>query len=123
MIQKKLSILNEITHPEIFKLTKKLSKKNGGVVFIEIPLLFLRNFTEIVDKTLVIYADEKEQVKRLRKRNNISKDEAINLINKQMSINEKVKLAIYIDKVQLLRYEIQVVIYEKGEFMMKLKIF
>ena len=91
----KLRILNEITHPEIFKLTKKLTKEIEGVVFIEIPLLFETNFTEIVDKTLVIYADQEEQVKRLTKRNNLSKDEAINLINKQMSLNEKVKLADY----------------------------
>ena len=58
-------------------------------------MLFETNFTEIVDKTLVIYADQEEQVKRLTKRNNLSKDEAINLINKQMSLNEKVKLADY----------------------------
>lgn len=92
----KLSILNEITHPEIFKLTKKFIEKQQGVIFIEIPLLFETNFKELVDKTLVIYADKKEQIKRLIERNNLTEREAVNLINKQMSLQEKIKLADYV---------------------------
>lgn len=92
----KLSILNEITHPEIFKLTKKFIEKQQGVIFIEIPLLFETNFKELVDKTLVIYADKKEQIKRLIERNNLTENEAVNLINKQMSLQEKIKLADYV---------------------------
>ncbi len=92
----KLRILNDITHPEIFKLTKELIEKEQGVVFIEVPLLFETNFTELVDKTLVVSANEKVQIKRLIKRNNLTVNEAINLINKQMSLKEKIRLADYV---------------------------
>ena len=92
----KLRILNNITHPEIYRITKDLIEKQSGVVFVEVPLLFETNFTSLVDKIIVISADEKIQIKRLKKRNKITKNEAINLINKQMSLNEKARLADYV---------------------------
>ncbi|MDD2258373.1 MAG: dephospho-CoA kinase [Bacilli bacterium] len=92
----KLRILNNITHPEIYRITKDLIEKQSGVVFVEVPLLFETNFTSLVDKIIVISADEKIQIKRLKKRNKITTNEAINLINKQMSLNEKARLADYV---------------------------
>lgn len=92
----KLRILNNITHPEIYRITKDLIEKQRGVVFVEVPLLFETNFTSLVDKIIVISADEKIQIKRLKKRNKITTNEAINLINKQMSLNEKARLADYV---------------------------
>lgn len=93
---KKLEILNDITHPIIFALTKDKIRETSKTVFVEIPLLFETNFTELVDKTLVIFTSKEIQLKRLSKRSNLSETEMINLINKQMDLKEKIKRADYL---------------------------
>ena len=43
--------------------------------------------------TWLVYVDEKTQLERLRKRNDLSPEEAISRIDSQMGIEEKVRLA------------------------------
>lgn len=49
-----------------------------------------------MDKNIVVYADEDVQVKRLIKRDGLTKDEAKKRIKAQMPLREKVRLADYI---------------------------
>jgi dephospho-CoA kinase len=49
-----------------------------------------------MDKIIVVYINENEQVKRLIKRNNLSKEEALQRIKSQMPMKEKVKMADYV---------------------------
>jgi dephospho-CoA kinase len=49
-----------------------------------------------MDKIIVVYINEDEQVKRLAKRNNLSKEEALQRIKSQMPMKEKVKIADYV---------------------------
>ena len=49
-----------------------------------------------MDKNIVVYADEDIQVKRLMKRDGLTKDEAEKRINSQMPLREKVRFADYI---------------------------
>ena len=95
---KNLEKLNEIIHPkiknEIRKIEKKYSKEK--LVFIDVALLFEAKFSDLVDKTIVVYCDEKTQLKRLMKRNNLTKQNALRRINSQLSSKEKAKLGDYI---------------------------
>ncbi|MBA7707170.1 Dephospho-CoA kinase [subsurface metagenome] len=49
-----------------------------------------------MDKIIAVYIDEDEQIKRLIKRNNLSKEEALQRIKSQMPMKEKVKMADYV---------------------------
>ncbi len=98
-----LKKLNEITHPEIIKLIKKeinLAKNKTHnqekILIIDAALIYEAKIDRLMDKIIVVYIDEDEQVKRLVKRNNLSKEEALQRIKSQMPMKEKVKMADYV---------------------------
>jgi dephospho-CoA kinase len=76
-------------------LQKKESAKNHGeaIIIMDIPLLFESKFTELVDKTLLVFVDEDIQLQRLMERNHYSKQEALARIHSQMPLAEKKRLA------------------------------
>jgi dephospho-CoA kinase len=92
--------LNQIVHPEVRKVmleqSKKLLDEGHQIVILDIPLLFESKLTSLVEKTIVVYVDEENQIKRLMERNNLSEEEAMARIKSQIPIREKVKLADYI---------------------------
>jgi len=98
-----LKKLNEITHPEIIKLIKKeinLAKNkthnHGKILIIDAALIYEAKIDRCMDKIIVVYIGKDEQIKRLIKRNNLSKDEALQRVKSQMPMKEKVKMADYV---------------------------
>ena len=98
-----LKKLNEITHPEIIKLIKKeinLAKNKTHsqekILIIDAALIYEAKIDRLMDKIVVVYIDENEQIKRLIKRNNLSKDEALQRIKSQMPMKEKAEMADYV---------------------------
>ena len=98
-----LKKLNEITHPEIIKLIKKeidLARDkipNQEKLFvIDGALIYETKIDRLMDKIIVVYIEEDEQIKRLIKRNNLSKDEALQRIKSQIPMKEKIKKADYV---------------------------
>ncbi|MBC5637490.1 dephospho-CoA kinase [Ornithinibacillus sp. BX22] len=89
--------LNAIVHPAVRKrmLEQKehLLENGAKCVVMDIPLLFESKLTHMVDKTLVVYVDEDVQLQRLVKRDNSQKEEALQRIQSQIPLKEKVKLA------------------------------
>jgi dephospho-CoA kinase len=62
-------------------------------VVYDVPLLFEAGIDTRVDKTLVVTADRETQLARLKKRNGLSRVEAIRRIRSQMPLSKKVRLA------------------------------
>ena len=98
-----LKKLNEITHPEIIKLIKKeisfAKNKNHSqekILIIDAALIYEAKIDRLMDKIIVVYIDEDEQVKRLTKRNNLSEDETLQRIKSQMPTKEKIEIADYV---------------------------
>jgi len=98
-----LKKLNEITHPEITKLIKReinLAKNKTHnqekVLIIDAALIYEAKIDRFMDKIIVVYIDKDEQIKRLIKRNNLSKDEALERIRSQIPMKEKAKMADYV---------------------------
>jgi dephospho-CoA kinase len=60
-----------------------------AVVAVILPLLFEAGAERLVDKVLVVTAEETEQVRRLRLRDGLSEAEARQRIAAQMSAEEK----------------------------------
>lgn len=89
--------LNSIVHPAVRKWMndqkEEAFQRGEQVVFLDIPLLYESKLTHMTDKVIVVYVDEKTQLERLMKRNELSEEEAKARINSQMSIEEKRKLA------------------------------
>lgn len=83
----KLEVLNNILHPLIY--SEVMSGITEGIIVMDCPLLFETNFINLVDTTLLIYTDKDTQVERLIKRNDVTKEEALNRIGLQMSLELK----------------------------------
>jgi len=94
-------ILNDITHPEIFKeinnLIEKYRSEGQKIVIIEAALIVEREkLIKIIDKLIVVSTSKDIQIKRLKDRDGFSKEQAILRINSQIPIEEKIKHADYV---------------------------
>ncbi|MEW6615804.1 MAG: dephospho-CoA kinase [Thermodesulfobacteriota bacterium] len=96
----KLQRLNQIVHPEIFRederLVKKIRIKDPNAIIIkDVPLLTAEIKHTLVDKAVVVYASEENQIRRLKERG-FTEEEAKNRIGAHISINEKMKFADFV---------------------------
>lgn len=95
--QEKRLLLNSIVHPAVRKWmrlkTEEALAAGKETVFMDIPLLFESKLTYMVEKTLLIYADERVQLERLMNRNGLSEAEAMARIHSQMPLADKKALA------------------------------
>ena len=86
--------LERIVHPEILNLMREkiACAENEGckIVVIEVPLLFELNMQGQFDRVILVSAGRELRVKRLMARDNISRDEAENLIHVQMPDKDKI---------------------------------
>ena len=76
------------------ELEIKIARAVRGHLFIEVPLLYEKKMNRYFDKVWFIYADLETQIKRLINRNNMTREEALNRINKQIGVDEKMQMAI-----------------------------
>jgi len=98
--KKKRKLLESIVHPEVFRLYYKqleeFIKQNINIVIAEVPLLFEAGLESHFDKIIVVNIDQKLQIKRLTKRDDISINDAISLINTQIPLNKKIEKADFV---------------------------
>ena len=92
--------MERFIHHEIANLILKnvvcAEKEGCRIVVIEVPLLFELDMKEKFDWVVVVSADKELRVKRLMERDQTSRDEAMNLINVQMTDKEKIDRADYV---------------------------
>ena len=90
--------LEKLTHPKIKETIIKIFEENEDekYIFVSVPLLYEAGFENIFDKVIFISVDEDIQLKRLMKRNNLSKKDALARINSQQPQKEKALKADYI---------------------------
>lgn len=89
--------LNQLTHPiikdRLRQIKKREEKKDTPIIVFSVPLLYEADFVDLVDVVIVIYVDETTQMKRLRKRDDITGKTARKKINAQMPLDIKKSLA------------------------------
>jgi dephospho-CoA kinase len=95
---KKRRQLERIIHPRVAReqarLTKAITRKDpNAVVIYEVPLLFEAGVDKRVDKIIVVTADRNIQIARLKKRDGLSRAEAIRRIRSQMPLAKKTQQA------------------------------
>ncbi len=87
--------INKLLHPLIKeKMIKECNQyKDNKVILLVVPLLFEAKFEDLCTEIWLVKCTEEEQIKRLVKRDKISKQEASSIIKLQMNFEEKTKLS------------------------------
>lgn len=86
--------LENIIHPYVRKeMQKAIEKKESGLIFLDIPLLYEAKMEDLCDEIWVVYAPRNIQLERLKKRNQMDDSTAQVRIDAQMNIEEKRKKA------------------------------
>ena len=96
----KLRRLEHMIHPRVAReqrrLTQQAAKKDPrAVVIYDVPLLFEAGIDARVDTIIVVTADRETQIARLKKRNRLSRAEALRRIKSQMPLADKRRRADY----------------------------
>ena len=96
--KKKLKILENIIHPKVKEKILEIFENNQDekYVFISVPQLFESGFDKFFDKIILVKAGEIVRLERLKKRNNLSEEEAQIRIKSQIPEDEKIKKSDYI---------------------------
>ena len=89
--------LENYIHKEVKKSRESFVKKNiknkKNLIFVDIPLLFETGLDKEMDKTVCVFTSARNQIERLKKRNDNSDNYYKELISKQMPSEEKCKLS------------------------------
>jgi len=93
--------LERIIHPPVareqMRLTRQAARNNPkAVVIYDVPLLFETGIDKRVDRTIVVTADRETQIARLKKRNGLTRAEALRRIKSQMPLAKKRRRADYV---------------------------
>jgi dephospho-CoA kinase len=96
----KLAKLNQIIHPAVIeedaRRTEEISRiQSEAIIVKDIPLLVEIGYQKSVDKVVVVYASEENQLKRMMERG-FGPEEARKRIRAQMPIQEKIKCADFV---------------------------
>ncbi|MBW2609123.1 MAG: dephospho-CoA kinase [Deltaproteobacteria bacterium] len=93
--------LESFTHPRISeefvkKVAEIANKDPDAIIQAIIPLLFEVNLQGLVHRTLVVHIPRDKQIERLIERDGISMEEAVNILDAQLPIDEKAGYADYV---------------------------
>ncbi len=87
--------LNELAHKEIMSRLNNLLEdyENNGIAYVEVPLLFESGLEVQFDYVIMVASDKESRIDRLVTRDNVTRSQAIAMIDCQMSDDQKRVLA------------------------------
>jgi len=93
--------LESFIHPRVYEAADRkeeliIKSDPNAVIIHEVPLLFEVGRDKYMDKTVMVFCSEANQLKRLMSRDKLSEEEAMRRIRSQMSVEEKRKYADYV---------------------------
>ncbi|MER2173558.1 MAG: dephospho-CoA kinase [Carnobacterium sp.] len=86
------TILSKRIYQWMMDQKKECLKRDPAILVLDIPLLFEAGYEKEVDQVMVVSTSKEIQIDRLMKRDKIGKEEAIQKINSQLPISEKIVL-------------------------------
>jgi len=94
--KKKLEMLCDLLHPEIIsKIKEQIDRNAGNIIIVDAPLLIESNLAGSMDVVIVVASRKEKQIENAARRG-ISREEAENILQNQISISEKIKSADYV---------------------------
>lgn len=95
--KKLLKKLNNIIHPEVIKeIRKRLNKSKARIIVLDIPLLIESGLTKLADKLIVVTINRSEQIKRIKNRDSLCRKDILKIINSQIPLRVKERLADFV---------------------------
>ncbi len=90
--------LEAVIHPEVMAMCRARIEairkiEPNALIVVDVPLLIEAGFVDKFDVVILVYVNEKEQLKRVMEREGIDEQEAKELIALQIPLNEKLKFA------------------------------
>ena len=103
--EEKLTILNNIVHPEVKKHFLDFATRNADKAYVlyESAILFESNSSEQCDFVISVFLDKEERIKRVLDRDKTTEKEVLSRINSQWKEDKKLLSSNYI----ILNYAIQ----------------
>lgn len=84
--------INSVAHPILLNRAREFlvecCEVGAGLVVVEVPLLFEAGWQHLFDEIWAVYTKRQLQIKRLMRRDNLTKEEALARINSQMTREE-----------------------------------
>lgn len=82
--------LEEIIHPLVIgKMQRLTDEAKTAIVFWDVPLLYETGMDASCDEVWCVYVPEREQIRRVMKRDSMSREQALARIGSQMPVAEK----------------------------------
>ena len=93
-----LKLIEEIIHPLLIRSREEFIKKNkkDKLLIFDIPLLYETKAYIWLDYVINVFCSKKNQIERLKQRENFDIKKINYLISKQISVNQKNKKANYV---------------------------
>ncbi len=93
--------LEEITHPAIRRrflehLERLAADGFAGIVVFDAPVMIETGSHRLMDRMVVVVADEETQLARLMARDGLAREEALRRVRSQMPVADKARLADYV---------------------------
>lgn len=108
--------LNSVTHPiiqsEVERQLVNCQLRGDNLVFVDVPLLYESNLSDLYQGIVVVYCAPSLQRKRLMERNGYSASEAALRIKSQIPMEEKRVLADYVIENQGSFEDLKIKVYE-----------
>ena len=98
---KKRAWLNQCLHPKVFAVySARVKHLSAGalhaIIVLDAALLIETGYHKKMDRIVVVYADQEQQMERLTNRDRFSREQALVRIRSQMPLSEKRKQADYV---------------------------
>ena len=93
----KRKLLESIVHPKVIQgLKNEIQLNSSNLLVCDIPLLYEAKLEPLVDKIVVVWASQKDQLERLLKRNGYTRKEALERISSQWPVKKKCQRADFV---------------------------
>ncbi len=88
-------LIESFIYPQMSSIFLSDIKDSPTIIFYDVPLLFEKKLNLKIDKSIVVSCSDEIQIQRVCKRDNISRELAINIISQQMPLQEKINMCDY----------------------------
>jgi dephospho-CoA kinase len=95
--EEKLSEVNKLVHPLIFKYFQEWAEKQDApYVIMEAAILFESGASSLVDRIAVVVAPVEERIERVILRNKLTREQVMDRIRNQMDDETRIRMSDYV---------------------------
>lgn len=94
---RKIEQVNRLVHPAVFEKFRKWSvQQDSPYVIMEAAILFESGAAQMMERIVTVTAPVEQRIERVMRRNDLSRVQVLDRIDRQMSDEEKIRLSHYV---------------------------